>query len=458
VQLTPATDTVASRHFTGTRPLARLDNPALAGAVAFLAWLGFVLARWLVWAHGQITLFIMSGVVYSHPDQMSPRISHVPLSGYDGQFYYRFALNPVNWQPTAYGITVDRNYRYTRIGYPVVAWIASLGHASAVPVVLVAVNLVFVAAIAWLGAIFARDSGRHALWGLLFAAYFGLVISVGRDTSEPLADACMLAALLLYRRRRWVWAAILLAYGVITNEPVLIMALGIFITRGGDPPDSPVRAALTRCPPVLVRRSFLATPSSVRIALRRAGRVVSCPPRREDLVWALPAAAYAVLQVLEKVLVPGKAGTVSDVGNNITLPFWALGRGLVTGFRGMSWTHLGLYDFNLIEFIALAFIVIAALLALRASTAPVHERAGFACFVLIEMVMASWQFWGGVFSDGRTYVESFLMAIVILLATPDRAGEEARWWQVVTNRRLSCFAAVTVAVLVLVARRRILFE
>jgi hypothetical protein len=430
VQLTSATDTAAPRHFTGTRLLTRLDHPAIAGAVAFLAWLGFVLARWLVWAHGQITLFIMSGVVYSHPDQMSPRIGHVPLSGYDGQFYYRFALNPFNWQPTAYGITIDRNYRYTRIGYPILAWIGSLGHASAVPVMLVAVNLACVAAIGWLGAVFARDSGRHALWGLLFAAYFGLVISVGRDTAEPLADACMLAALLLYRRSAYIPAALLMAFGVISNEPVLIMALGLFITRLWS---------------IFIRPRIRTDAGRVR-------------PGREDLVWALPATAYVVLQVLEKVLVPGKAGASSDVMNNITLPFWALGRGLITDFRLMSWTHLGLYDFNLIEFIALGFVVIAAVAALRASTAPVHERAGFACFVLIEMVMASWQFWSGVFSDGRTYVESFLMALVILLATPARAGENSRWWQVVGNRRLSRFAAVTVAVLVLVARRRILFE
>jgi hypothetical protein len=372
----------------------------------------------------------MSGVVYSHPDQMSPRISHVPLSGYDGQFYYRFALNPFNWQPAAYGITIDRNYRYTRIGYPIVAWIGSLGHATAVPVVLVAVNLVCMAAIGWLGAVFARDSGRHALWGLLFAAYFGLVISVGRDTSEPLADACLLAALVLYRRAAYIPAALLMAFGVVTNEPILIMALGIFITRIWT---------------VFVRPRVRSDSPPARLG-------------REDLVWALPAAAYMVSQVLEKVLVPGKAGAASDVLNNITLPFWALGRGLITDFRLMSWTHLGLYDFNLIEFIALAFVVIAAVAALRASTAPVHERAGFACFVLIEIVMASWQFWGGVFSDGRTYVESFLMAIIILLATPARAGEDTRWWQAAGSRRLSCVAVVTVAVLLLVARRRILFE
>ncbi|HEY1698866.1 MAG TPA: hypothetical protein VGG75_04005 [Trebonia sp.] len=414
----------------GTSVLARLNHPVAASVIALLAWAGFVLARLNVWAKGDITYFIMSGVTYSHSAQMYPRIQHVSSAGYDGQFYYRFALNPFNWHPTAYGITVDHNYRYTRIGYPLVTWLLSAGHAAAVPVMLVMVNLACVAAIGWLGAVFARDSGRHALWGLLFVAYFGLVISVGRDTAEPLADACLLAALLLYRRGRYVWAALLLMYGVITNEPILIMAVGIALTR--------------------LWAMF------VRPRLRRDAPRVK--PGLEDLIWVLPGVAYVVLQVAEKLIVPGTSGGSSDVTSNITVPFTALVRGLFTDFRLMSWTHLGMYDFNLIEFIALAVAVVSGLLVLRATTAPVHERVGFACFVLIEIVMASWQYWGSVFGDGRTYIESFLMAIVLLLATPAARPDGAKWWQAVSSKRLGSIAAVAVVVLILVARRRILFQ
>jgi hypothetical protein len=375
----------------------------------------------------------MSGVKFSHPDQMSPRISHVPLAGYDGQFYYRFALNPFNWHATAYGITVDHNYRYTRLGYPLITWLLSGGQHRAVPTVLVVVNLICVGVIAWLGAKFARDAGRHALWGLLFAAYFGLVISVGRDTSEPLADACMLAALLAYRRSRYVLAAVLLAYGVITNEPILIMAVGI---------------ALTRLWAMYKRRA---------------------KPGLEDLIWVLPGVAYVVLQGLEKVLVHGKSGGAADLRENITAPFWAMARGLFTDFRLMSWTHLGMYDINLIEFIVLVVVLVSGLLVLRSSAAPAHEKVGFVCFVLIEVVMASWQFWGSVFGDGRTYVDSFLMAIVLLLAAPSQTvatagsggGPLARLLpadRAVTNRKLAWIAGFVVVALVVVARRRILFE
>jgi hypothetical protein len=420
VQLTTTTDAEAAERSAARSALGRLNHPAAPCVIALVGWIAFVLARWQVWAHGQLTLFIMSGVKFSHPDQMMPRISHVPLAGYDGQFYYRFALNPFNWHATAYGITVDHNYRYTRIGYPLVTWILSLGQARAVPVVLVVVNLACVAAIAWLGAVFARESGRHALWGLLFAAYFGLVISIGRDTSEPLADACMLAALLAYRRSRHILAALLLAYGVITNEPILLMAIGVALTR-----------------------LWAITVPPRGTGKRRA------KPGREDLIWVLPGAAFLILQVLEKLLVPGKSGGASDLTANITLPFWALARGLASDFLHMSWTHLGMYDINLIEFIALAVVVISALLTLRSTTAPLHERVGFVCFVLIEVVMASWQFWGSVFGDGRTYIDTFLLAVLMLLAAPKAK---------ITNKHLGAITAIAAAALIVVARRRILFE
>jgi hypothetical protein len=405
--------------------------------IAFIGWLAFTLARWQTWAHGHISLFIMSGVKYSHPRQMSPQISHVPLAGYDGQFYYRLALNPFNWHPTAYGITMDHNYRYTRIGYPLVAWILSLGQHLLVPTVLVVINLICVGIIGWLGAKFARESGRHALWGLLFVAYFGLVISVGRDTAEPLADACMLGGLLAYRHSRYALAALLVAYGVITNEPILVLPAAIALTR-------------------------------LHEMYRRRAR-----PGRADLVWAAPGAAYVVLQGIEHFAVKGKAGGVADATSNLTLPFKAMVPALYRDVHLMSWTHLGTYDINLIEFIALATFVIAGLAVLRSTTAPLHERVAFAGFVLVEMVIASGQFWDSVFGDGRTYIDAFLMAVIMLLATPSKAtvpsggtrsldvlvaGKVYEATHVVTNRRLAWLAAVAVAALIVVARRRILFE
>ena len=442
MQLTPTTDATAAQRSAGPgSALARLNNPLATGLAAFIGWLIYVLARWKVWAAGHITLFIMSGEhTYSHPSEMVPKISHVPSLGYDGQFYYRFARNPFNWNPTAYGITVDHNYRYTRIGYSLVAWIVSLGgNARLLPTVLVVLNLIFVGVIGYLGARLAQESGRHALWGLLFAAYFGLAVSVGRDTSEPLADACMLGGLLAYRHSKYVLAALLVAYGVFTNEPILVLSVAIAVVR-------------------------------LWQFWKRQAR-----PGKPDLIWVLPGALYVVLELAEKIVVKGKSGGVSDVTSNLTLPFKALVPGVYRDIKDMSWTHLGLYDYNLIEFIALAIVVIAALLVIRSSTSSVYEKAGFVGFLLVEMVIASGQFWDSTFGDGRTFIDTFLMAVLLLLATPagtisgavsgaaakahasvlDRVFATDR---VITNKHLALIFAPAIVVLVLVARRHVLHQ
>ena len=200
MQLTSTSEEDRSLRQSPPSLWSRLNRPLVPGIIAFLGWLGFALARWQIWAKGHLSLFIMAGHVYTHRAQLPRGLLLVPSAGYDGQFYYRLALDPANWHATAFGITMDQSYRYTRLGYPLLAWIFSLGQHQLVPVVLVVLNLLGVAAMAMLGGMFARQSGRHALWGLAFAAYFGLVISVGRDTAEPLAEACMLGGLLAYRR------------------------------------------------------------------------------------------------------------------------------------------------------------------------------------------------------------------------------------------------------------------
>ena len=431
MQLTSTTDVATAPRASAGR-LARLDRPVLAALAASAGWLVFVVARLAGWAHGQLSLFIASGTRYSHPALMYPRIPHVRGKGYDGQFYYRFAFDPFNWRLTAHGITIDHPYRYTRIGYSVVAWLLSGGgHGRVLPLELVAVNLICVAAMAWLGGLLARESGRHALWGLLFAAYFGLVVSVGRDTSEPLADACLLGGLLAYRHRRFVLATALVGYAVFTNEPVLVLPVALGLTRLWE------------------------------MARRRAR------PGPADLVWLLPGFLYLLLQGIQHAVVRGPAGGVADASANLTWPFTALTAGLGRDLDRMSWTHLGTYDYNLAEFAVLAAFLLAGFLVLRSTTAPVHERAAFTGFVIVEVACASTQFWYSVFGEGRTYVDAYVMAVVLLLATPASAAGEIHESltdclfarnRAVTSRHLAGLAAVLVVALVLVARRRVLFE
>jgi hypothetical protein len=90
----------------------------------------------------------------------------------------------------------------------------------------------------------------------------------------------------------------------------------------------------------------------------------------------------------------------------------------------------------------------------------------------VEVVSASSQFWYSVFGEGRTYVDAYMMAVVLLLSTPagsvaaavtsgDHASLADRIFaphRAVTSKHLAWLAAVAVAALLVVARRRVLFE
>ena len=414
MQLTSTSEEDKSLRQRPSSLWSKLDKPLLPGVIAFLGWLGFALARWQIWAKGHLNLFIMAGHVYTHRAELPRGLLLVPAAGYDGQFYYRLALDPANWHATAFGITMDQSYRYTRIGYPLLAWIFSLGQHQLVPVVLVALNLLGVAAMALLGGMFARESGRHALWGLAFAAYFGLVISVGRDTAEPLAEACMLGGLLAYRRDTtpmYLLATALFTYGAITRETILYAPAAIAVTR------------------------------LIAIARRRA------TPGLADLTWVVPAVGYGLVEVAVHVVVKGEFPLLANSSRNLTVPFTALVDALKYDAAHINTAHLSPVDISLLEYATLAIFILAGLAVLFVTTAPAHERLAFVFFVL-QLGLLSSQIWTSTFGDGRSLIEPYLMALVLLVATPRRY---LNWLS------LGMIVACAVPALLVVARRRALY-
>jgi hypothetical protein len=411
VQLTSTSEEGRSLRHRRPSPWSGLNRPIVPGVIAFFGWLGFALARWQIWAKGHLSLFIMAGHVYTHRGQLPRGLLLVPSAGYDGQFYYRLALDPANWNKTAFGITMDQPYRYTRIGYPVLAWLVSLGQHQVVPVALVAVNLVGVAAMAFLGGMFARDSGRHALWGLAFAAYFGLVISVGRDTAEPMAEACMLGGLLAYRRSRPVLCACLFAVGAITRETILLAPAAIAVTR--------------------------------LVAMAR-GRV---RPGLDDLTWVVPGVAYGALEVAVHFVIKGEFPLLANGSRNLAVPFTAMADALKFDAAHINTAHLSPIDIALLEYATVGVFVLAGFAVLLVTAAPVYERLAFVFFVLQLGVLSS-QIWTSTFGDGRSLIEPYLMALVLLLATPR---------QYFSWRYLGPIVACAVPALLVVARRRILY-
>lgn len=158
--------------------------------------------------------------------------------GYDGQFFYFMALDPVN----AWHYIDSPNYRYTRILYPTAARLLAVGRADLVPYTLIAINLLAIAGgtlavAAWL------KRHRFSPWlALLYGFYPGLFVSLQRDLSEPLSFALVAVGIYLFdvgNRQRILWPGIVFALALLAREATAVFPVVYGVTllfQGEGPP------------------------------------------------------------------------------------------------------------------------------------------------------------------------------------------------------------------------------
>lgn len=404
--------------------LSRLNRPAANGLIAFVCAGAIVFGRWRTFARENISAFILIGRHFvTQPTQLPPGLKLQPDIGYDGQFYYRLALDPANLHNTAFGITVDTPYRFIRDGYPFLAWLLSAGQHHLVPETLVVVNVIAIAAIAVVGGIFARDSGRHALWGLLLAGFYGLVTTLSRDTAEAVASAFLLAGLLMLRARRSarpeaeprsrpVLAGFLLGYGALSRETVII---------------APVAYAIVRIVGITARKYR---------------------PGRADFGWIIAAVMFGGWQVIVYAAT-GQWALLADGGANAGAPFAAPLHAIRWNFTHLDTVTVNSVDEWALEFVLFAFVVIAAFASLRSTRAPVYERIAFIIYIF-EICLVAPTTWNSLTADMRSFIEVWLLGILILF------GNRRRPWTSPLAYRLPAIAIMLVPVLVVVIGHRMI--
>ncbi len=145
--------------------------------------------------------------------------------GYDGQYYFGVAADPAHAHDYMDG---KAGLVYSRVLYPALAYVASFGSASALPYAMLAINLLAVGAGTLAVALWLRRRGLSPWLAALYGLYPGLIFTVFRDLTEPLAFALAAWAVLLFHTqstRRLVAAAALFALAALTRETTLPFAL-----------------------------------------------------------------------------------------------------------------------------------------------------------------------------------------------------------------------------------------
>jgi hypothetical protein len=153
-----------------------------------------------------------------------PRYVYRDPLGYDGQYCYFLALDPVH----ARWYMDFPAYRYTRILYPMLARLLAFGQASLVPYTLVAVNWVAVPAGTLAVGAWLRRKGLSPWLALIYGLSLGMFIALNGDLTEPLAYAFVALAVYLldFGGERRMWAAgVAFALAILTRETTAVFAV-----------------------------------------------------------------------------------------------------------------------------------------------------------------------------------------------------------------------------------------
>jgi uncharacterized membrane protein len=143
--------------------------------------------------------------------------------GYDGQFVYYIARDPLNAAPL---IDVPA-YRYQRVLLPALGWLLSLGQAPLLPFALLLVNGVALAGSAALLENLLRQHKVSRWYALGYSLSLAALGGARLTLPEPLAYGLCVVGVWLILRDRWLPGAMMFAFAALAKETTLVFAAGV---------------------------------------------------------------------------------------------------------------------------------------------------------------------------------------------------------------------------------------
>jgi hypothetical protein len=142
--------------------------------------------------------------------------------GYDGQFYYQLARDPLG----AYAFMDNAPYRYQRILYPLVVRLLSLGQPALIPYMLLLVNLLSVVLSVEIVSRLLVKHGLSPWFALALGLYFGQAAATMFDTAEPFTILLVCVGVWLLEEKHLTWAALLMGLASLSRETAVLFPVG----------------------------------------------------------------------------------------------------------------------------------------------------------------------------------------------------------------------------------------
>jgi hypothetical protein len=203
--------TVAFRPSFVVGNIGTVFRPSAVVAVCYVVLMGFITIT-----RGYSALdFVHLGTIWSQHNSAG-------TWGYDGQYYYQIARNPLG----AYMFMDNPSFRYQHILYGLVVGVLSLGQPVLIPYMLLFVNLLSVVLSV---EIVSRLLTKHWLspwFSLAMGLYFGQVAATMFDTAEPFTYFLICIGVWLLEEKHLTLAALLMGLATLSREIAVLFPAG----------------------------------------------------------------------------------------------------------------------------------------------------------------------------------------------------------------------------------------
>lgn len=191
-----------------------LIRPSVCVGFIYLLLLSFfVVAR-----HDSALDFVHLGTIWG---------AHNPAGtwGYDGQFYYQIARNPLGAAP----YMDNAPYRYQHLLYGLLAWLLSFGQVKLVPYALLFINFVAIVGSVEIVSFLLKKHGFSPWFSLAFGLYYGQAVGLTFDTTEPFTTFLICLGLLCLVKKQLTASALWMGLATISRELAVLFPLCLMV-------------------------------------------------------------------------------------------------------------------------------------------------------------------------------------------------------------------------------------
>lgn len=191
--------------------LTTVLRPSVVVAIIYIALIALV----AITNHYSAIDFVHLGTVWADHDPSG-------TWGYDGQFYYQMARNPLQ----AYQYMDNAPFREQHIFYPLVVGALSLGQTALIPYMLLFVNVLSIVLSVELLAHLLRKYGFSPWFSLALGLYFGQAEGTLFDTAEPFTYFLVLLGIwFVLEKSRFAPAAIMMGLATLAREIAVLFPI-----------------------------------------------------------------------------------------------------------------------------------------------------------------------------------------------------------------------------------------